>query len=84
MKKAFLLALFLACGPSPEPAPGDAGLDSSAPRPALPPLLPDPDVAPSTTPCERTQKVIWLGRGRDLEVPCREYDRKRDDPYPLP
>lgn len=69
------------CSASCEPAP-DGG------PPAIPEArdasyaIVEAGTAPSKAPCDRSD-VLWIGKRRvDVLLPCRPYDRLKDDPDP--
>jgi hypothetical protein len=72
-----------ACSPDAAEPPKDAGrTDSGAPRPQA---IDDP-ASPPRPPCSRTTVIVIEtndgARTWSLPLPCRPYDRLRDDPRP--
>ena len=87
MKRALYVlgtGALLACSPDAAESTKDAGrADSAQTRPA-----PIDDATPSQPPCSRTTVIVLEtsdgARTWSHPLPCRPYDRLRDDPRPLP
>ncbi len=84
-----LLALLTSCSPCPCDTPKDAA--TPVVRAPLPPLEPDPqslELGDPKPPCSRVTvtPIVWDGGSTEwvIPLPCKPYDRFRDDPRPGP